>query len=245
MKCADAISFQCIKIAKNTGANKADEDNDNNNPDEIKVKVVINTTNLLDSHKDVHIPGLWHKSLKENKLIMHLQEHQMKFDKIISDGDDLKAYTKTYTWEKLGYEFEGDTEALVFESTIKRARNPYMFDQYQKGYVRNHSVGMRYIKLILCINDEDYGAEHDAWEKYYSQIVNKEDADNSGFFWAVRDAQVIEGSAVPKGSNWATPTLSVSSKNEPPVGTQEQYTEPPAGTHKGINYDFLIENLKN
>jgi len=35
---------------------------------EILVKVVINTTNILDSHRDVHIPGIWKRSLDHNNI---------------------------------------------------------------------------------------------------------------------------------------------------------------------------------
>ena len=53
---------------------------------EITVKAIINTTNVIDSHKDLHIPGLWNKTLKENKRIMHLKEHSRKFEDVISRG---------------------------------------------------------------------------------------------------------------------------------------------------------------
>ncbi len=188
-------------------ANKANEPIDVTNIDELKVTAIINTTNLMDNHRDVHMPGIWKKSLQENKMIMHLQEHSMRFAGIIAEGNDLKAYTKFYKWSELGFEFEGDTQALVFESTVKKSRNEFMFEQYAKGFVKNHSVGMRYMKLLLAVNDESYGVEFEAWEKYYPKIVNKEEADGRGYFYVVKEAKVIEGSAVPLGSNFATPTL--------------------------------------
>lgn len=177
--------------------------------DEIDVKVIINTTNIMDSHKDVHIPGLWDKSLSENTRIKHLQEHQMRFDKVISDKDDLNAYVENYTWKQLGFNAEGKTQALVFESKVKKSRNEYMHDQYAKDNVDNHSVGMRYVKLVTCINDEDYGAQFEAWEKYFPQIINPGEAEKSGYFWAVTEAKAIEGSAVVMGSNPITPTINV------------------------------------
>lgn len=189
--------------------------------DQLNVKAIINTTNWLDSHQDVHLKGIWNKSLKENRMIMHVQEHKSyEFDKIISEGDDLKAYNKEFTWKELGYHFKGKTEALTFDSVVKRDRNPYMFNQYAKGYVKNHSVGMRYVKLMLAINNEDYATEKEIWDKYYPEIVNPEMADAKGYFWAVKEAQVIEGSAVPLGSNIVTPTVSVGKNTEPPQGTQ-------------------------
>ena len=84
-----------------------------------------------------------------------------------------------------------------------------MLNQYKQGNVKNHSVGMQYVKLIMAVNDEDYGAEFEAWEKYYPLIANKAEADAHGYFWAVKEAKVIEGSAVPIGSNRATPTLDI------------------------------------
>ena len=177
------------------------------NLDSLKVVCIINTTNFLDCHGDVHIPGLWNKSLQENKMIMHLQEHEMEFDKIIADGDNLKAYAKPFNWSELGYPYPGTTEALVFESEILRKRNEYMMNQYANGWVRNHSVGMFYVKMDMAINDEEYPNYYEAWKKYYPQIANKEVADEKGYFWYVLEAKCIEGSAVPLGSNTATPTL--------------------------------------
>jgi hypothetical protein len=211
------------------------------NLDSLKVVCVINTTNFLDSHNDLHLPGIWDKSLKENKMIMHLQEHEMEFDKIIADGDNLKAYTKRYKWSELGYNYEGETEALVFESEILRKRNEFMLNQYANGWVKNHSVGMYYVKMDIAINDEDMPNYYEAWKKYYSQIANKEVADERGYFWYVLEAKCSEGSAVPMGSNTATPTIDNGVKSEPGQPTHDNI-EPEKSTQ--IDYSFLIENLK-
>lgn len=207
---------------------------------QIKVSVAINSTNIMDSHSDVHLPGLWKKSLSENKLIKHLQEHAMAFDHIISDGGDLKAYTQNMTWKELGVNLKGTTEVLTFDSTIKLSRNPYMFDQYAKGYVNNHSVGMQYVSLVMCIDDDSecYGAEYEAWQKYIGDVANQDAAKEQGYFWAVKEAKVIEGSAVPIGSNYATPTLDNNMKSKPGNHLENQ---PPKST--GINYSYLADNL--
>jgi len=188
------------------GETMKDVSSDNN----IQVKVVINTTNIMDSHSDVHIKGLWDKSLTENTRIKHIQEHEMKFDKIIADKEDLKAYVSDFTWKELGYDSEGNTEALVFESNVKRDRNTDMFQEYKDGNVDNHSVGMRYVKLYFAMNSdkESHAAYKDAWNKYYPSVANKVDVDRKGYFYAVTEAKVIEGSAVVNGSNFVTPTLS-------------------------------------
>lgn len=190
--------------------------------DEFTVKVVINTTNVLDSHGDVHIKGLWKKSIKENRRMMHVQEHKSnEFNKIIADGNDLKVFTKTMSFKELGFESEDKTEALIFQSNIKKSRNPFMHEQYAKGYVSNHSVGMRYVKMALCAKDERYEEEYANWNKYIGEVANKEDAEARGYFWAVTEAKAIEGSAVPVGSNAITPTLSA--KSEPTEATRKAH----------------------
>lgn len=187
-------------------------------PTILRAKLVINTTNLIDSHMDCHIGGLWSKSLSETKVLYLLQEHEMEFDSIIADSvkDGLKAYTETIPFKSLGYNYKGNTEALIFDTQIKAEVNPFMFDLYKKGRVYNHSVGMRYVKLYLCINsnEAEYSAEKDNWDKYYKFVANKEVADEKGFFWAVTEAKVIEGSAVVKGSNECTPVMEIEIEKE-------------------------------
>jgi hypothetical protein len=227
LKYADAISFASPVITKDGSEIKAEPKTsiDLLKQDSIKVRVVINTTNLMDSHIDVHMKGTFKQSVKQNKSFLHLQEHESKFGAIISD--DAKASLKTYDWADLGYDFKGQTEALVFDSEVRADRNKFMFEQYAKGFVKNHSVGMQYINLEFAANDERYPAEKAVWDKWISEIANKDEAERVGYFWAVTEAKVIEGSAVVRGSNYATPTLSIKTENEtePLESTQIEDTE--------------------
>lgn len=188
------------------------------NPNQIKVASVINTTMYLDGHDDVHINGLWKKSLSENKPLYLLQEHSMTFKGIITD--EVKALTKKMSWRDLGLDVDGVTEALVFNSTIESDRNEFMFNEYKAGRVKNHSVGMRYVQLSLAINDEQYKEEFAEWNKYINDIANKDQAEEQGFFFAIKEAKVVEGSAVPIGSNPITPTLDNNMKSSPDTGKQ-------------------------
>jgi hypothetical protein len=97
-----------------------------------------------------------------------------------------------------------------------------MFEQYAKGYVKEHSVGMRYVKLELAINSDNKWdvEEKEVWDKYYPEIANKEVADERGYFWAVTEAKIVEGSAVVKGSNYATPTISIEAVKDTPIITE-------------------------
>ncbi len=203
--------------------------------DSFKVSVAINTTNIRDSHGDVHLPGLWKKSLKETKNLYLLQEHMLSFKGIISDK--VNAFTKMMSWKDLGFNYTGETEVLIFNAEIEKARNEYMAEQYAKGYVKNHSVGMRYVKLFLALNSESkFDREEKAiWDKYIDQVVNREECEEEGYFWAVTEAKLIEGSAVPLGSNFATPPLSI----EPSSGTQQLQSKSEPST----DTPSLIEKL--
>lgn len=219
IKHADGFSGMLSTGIDHKGTNKAVDNGNMLDLDEVVVKAVINTTNVFDSHKDVHIDGIWGKSLSDNKRgFLHLQEHNPSYDYIIAAQPDVKAYVVKMSFNELGYNLTGNTEALIFESKVRKSVNPKMFERYVTGQVLNHSVGMRYIKVGLAINDDNYPAEKTLWDKYIGVIANKSDAEDAGYFWAVTEAQVVEGSAVPMGSNYITPSLSV----EPPKGTNNK-----------------------
>lgn len=213
MKLADAVLFSpSPEYIEKSGVKEAglvDKAETTLPEGSIMVRAIINTTNILDSHGDVHIQGIWKKSLNENKYILHLQEHERKHDKVISD--DLKAYTKNISWASLGYNFAGNTQALVFDSIVSKDRNEFMYEQYSKGYIKQHSVGMRYVKMYCCVNNGDEWATtyKDNWDKYIGQVVNRKEAEEEGYFWAITEAEVVEGSSVVFGSNHVTPTISV------------------------------------
>lgn len=229
-KKADEISFVSYAIDERGEAIKADSPPPED-PNTLKVRCIINTTNLLDSHRDVHIPGIWKKSLTESKLFYLCQEHDFTFKGIITDS--VEAYVRSYTWKELGFDYPGTTEALVYDCQIKKDRNLFMFEQYSKGFVRNHSIQMRYMKMFFCTNSIDYPSEKENWDKYIAQVANVADAEAVGYFWAVTEAKIIEGSAVVRGSNFATPTIEIKEdnsgadpitpeKNEPPQSTQTE-----------------------
>ena len=232
IKHCDTISYS--PEIKESEANKSISDPSTFTGNKIKVTSVINTTNIMDSHSDVHLPGLWNKTIKENKNLMLLQEHQMNFASVITD--QVKASVQDINWSDLGYNKVGKTQALVFDSILSKDRNPFMFDQYVKGYVKNHSVGMQYVGLALAINDKSFTEEYATWNKYIGEVINANEAKDKGFFWVVSEAKAIEGSAVVMGSNKITPTLDVS---------QKENNEPDLSTHKDNEPSFDTQKLNN
>lgn len=242
-KFTDGVEFGMIQeITDKDEAIKANNPVVDTNLTELKVRVVMNTTNLLDSHGDVHIKDIWKRTLSHSNRKLHLQEHRKAFDAVIAG--DAEAYTKTVRWKTLGYDFEGSTQALMFDSVVKQSRNPMMFDQYKNGWVNNHSVGMRYVDVAMCINSEENWAKEykENWDKYYPMVANKEDADSRGYFMAVLEAKLIEGSAVLFGSNYATPTLDNNMKFEQSP-SEDKENDPPAGTHTEQQKEFINVNL--
>jgi len=235
-KRADSINY-VNSINSDLTANK-EENGTQTEVDKLQVKVIINTTNFIDSHNDLHINGIWNKSVSDNanKGFLHLQEHDRDFDKVISDN--AKGYVESITWKSIGFPYNGKTEALIFDSIIEKKRNEFMFKQYSNGWVKNHSVGMRYVKIDLAINSESEWDkdEKELWDKYYPVVANKEVADERGYFWVVSEAKIIEGSAVVMGSNSATPTISVENKTEA-VNDTTEIKEPSNDTQQ-------IEELK-
>lgn len=214
IKHSDGLLSPCVAVNK-TLDNVSKEEGDNAERS-IRAKIVINSTNVIDSHLDVHVKGLWKKSLDERgKNILHLQEHKRTFDAVISRGENLKAYTEEKNWSDIGFDMEGKTELLVFDSVIKEDVNPFMYKQYEMGNVNEHSVGMQYVKMATCINDEDYPVQKENWDKYAPLVANKNTLKETKVFWAVTEAKVIEGSAVLMGSNSFTPTLNTSQKTKP------------------------------
>jgi len=184
------------------------------------------------------LDGLFSKSLKDREgRIRHLHDHIYQLTAKV--GKPEKVYEKTVQWTSLGINKFGYTQALMMDSSIEKELNTQIFKGYLKGEIDQHSVGMQYVKLELAVNDEEYKEEFANWNKYISLIGNKADAEELGYFWAVKEAKLIEISAVLEGSNTLTPTVQ---NIEPQKSTQT--TEPTEVTQsKSINYHYLLKNF--
>ena len=172
----------------------------------LKRTIVANTYNWLDSHEDVHLNGLFARTIEaRGKRIKHLYDHK---DSVTAKvGRPIQFYEKEIKWRALGHPKNGDTMALIMESEILKDLNPGVYNEYLTDGIDQHSVRMRYNKIDLAVNDENYAQEFKVWNEVYDRLGNKEAADALGYFWAVREATLLEVSAVLWGSNELTPTL--------------------------------------
>lgn len=202
--------------------NKADtstKEVDVTSKESIRVKIVGNTSMVMDSHDDVQITGCWKKTLNEcQSKFYHTKNHSNFVDDYI--GQHVKTYTKSINTNKFNVKTDiKDVEVLIMESNVLKALDEKMFTQYALGMVKQHSVGMVYYKISLALNDPYKDKEYKVYQKHYPNILNKEHVDSLGYYWAVEESGLIEVSAVTRGSNELTPTLEV--KQEPSNDTQQ------------------------
>ena len=234
VKHADEVSYTSVLLPKSeNGADKAFVDTD---ADVINVKLALNTCNYFDSHKDVSIEKSWNRTAKNTTNGLHLQEHKMQFSNLISDN--VKYSVERMSWKDLGLEAEGDTEVLMMHSTISKDENPYMFKKYMEGKVKNHSAGLRYVSIKLALNSdkEEHIPYKSVYDAHIGKVVNRAEVEEEGYFWAVTEQKIIEGSAVLKGSNPITPTISVESAQS--TSAQSEDKASPKSTPKRINPNF-------
>lgn len=191
--------------------------------DSVIVEVIANLANWMDSHDDVMLEGNWDKSINDKgNLIAHLKDHIHSVSAKV--GKTLKVESRMIDLASIGITSDvKKSQALVMRSEVKKAYDEKVFQLYKDGEINQHSVGMQYVNLMLAINDEDFEDEYKVWQNYYSKIINKERANDTGYFWAVLESKIFENSAVLWGSNSATPTISMEqSKNEPSNDTRKQ-----------------------
>lgn len=204
-KFADVVTASGESIEPTSKAKVLYENNEEKGV--LKRTIIANTYNWLDSHGDVHLNGLFAKSINERgKRIPHLHDH--KFELGAKVGRILSLAEVPMKWRQLGFAKNGDTMALMMESQIEKDLNEKVYKEYLADQVDQHSVSMQYVKIDLAVNDEDYGTEYKLWNEVFPNIGNKADAEAQGYFWAVSEAKLIEVSAVLLGSNILTPTLS-------------------------------------
>lgn len=180
---------------------------------------VINTTKYIDSHLDVHLDGLWSKSLNENKgQLLYVNDHSLKVADVIAWSEDVNAFTKDIPWKSIGKDFEGNTQALIYEIAKDKIVNAQAKQIIESKRPVQNSVRMQYVKIELAVNSnaKEYQTEKKAWDNYINQVANKEVAKDNGYMWLIKEAKIEkEGSMVLFGSNDATPIIQEPLKSTP------------------------------
>ena len=193
--------IESVKIKTHHG--KAEETED---PNGVNVKVVANVCGWMDHDQDVLIAGAYDETVMNDKMY-HLHDH---IHKIIARVGIVKKVTiENISFSELGVSgVMGNTQALIFYTEIRKELNESVFWQYKLKAVDQHSIGLRYQEIRMAINSADYPVQYETWQQYIGDVINREDAEQRGYFWAVTKVKVYENSAVLFGSNELTPTLS-------------------------------------
>ncbi len=200
------------------------------------VKVVANSAWWCDSQMDVLTDGCYDKSIKEKGiLIPHIADHCHKSTNHV--GDVQAVYTQLIALRDLGLDMNGKTTALVFETLVREDYNEDTYKFYKNGKINQHSIGLMYMSIGLCINDKNYLPEFELWGKYYDKVINKEVIDEAGYFWIVPEIKILENSCVLFGSNELTPTLEVITEEPSNEDTLDK-------SAKEVDVKSIISNFK-
>lgn len=184
-----------------------------------KVLNVINTTNYLDSHDDVHLQGVWDKSAPEQTgKTYHVVDHDLKVGSVVGYPGDVELSLKDVSWRDLGYDKDGITRALIAGTTMTDKTNIDAFKAYRDNAPVQHSVRMQYVNIELALNDPEDKEAFAVWNNVLPMIVNREKAEDQGYFFAVKEAKIYkEVSTVLFGSNDITPRYKDSAADKEPV----------------------------
>ncbi len=184
--------------------------------------VAVNSTRVLDSHEDLHLDGIWNKTVKEqqgkNYLVL---DHKLEIYQTAVRKENIEMITAIIPFSMVGKSYEGDTEALIYKFPKTKIIHPTAKEWLESGDDIEASVRMQYVKMSLAMNfqEEGYENEYKAYQQYYPLIANKEEFEEIDYFWAISEAKnVRESSLVLYGSNNATGNIKT---NEPPKGTQK------------------------
>ena len=200
--------------------------------DELQVDAITNMAGWCDSYMDVLIPDNWNKTISEKgasnkQLIYHLKNHGNYWDGYRTDdiiGGDVKMSSR---WIDLSiFNIESDLkqgQAIIGSSIVKKKYDSKCFHLYSDDEIKQHSIGLRYIKIFLCMNstEEENTYEKENWDKYIRYVINKDKVEGRGYFWAITEIKLLEYSAVLYGANELT-TVQGSSKQEPSKDIPEE-----------------------
>ena len=195
------------------------------------VYAIVSTTNFYDSHKDVHFPKCFDKTVKDQQGTVHYAlDHDLKWDSIVVWKENIRMFVSKLDWASVGKEYNGKTEALILElPKDKFKRKDVLESIIKKESDFENSVRMIYIKLNLGVNSDN--PEHKSQKEYYekrkSEIANFDEVEKDGYFWGVEELRIYKEASlvVAGGSNSATSIFTKENTEEPLESTPTENKE--------------------
>ena len=208
--------------------------------DENHYYIAVNTTKVLDSHSDLHVDGIWNKTVNEQQGKNYLvTDHKMELANVVVKKENVEMLVAEIPFSSIGKSYEGNTQALIYKVLKTDVINELAKEWLESGDDIEASVRMQYVNIELAMNSKskDDTEELKRYDDNVNTIANKSDFDSIDYFWVVKEAKNIgESSLVLRGSNGATGVIN---NNEPFKSTQ--IVEPSIDTQevKSISYLFI------
>lgn len=180
--------------------------------------VAFNSTRILDSHDDVHIDGIWKKTIQEKQFKNYVvTDHELEILNTVVRKEYVEIFTAKVPFSVLGKSYNGNTEVLIYKFPKDKVMMPIVKEWLESGDELQGSVRMKYIKFVLCLdsnNPEDAEFKTN-YDKYIDYIANKDDFEYIPYFFAILEASnEKESSFVLYGSNQVTGMLETQRSQE-------------------------------
>lgn len=183
--------------------------------------IAVNTTKILDSHDDLHINGLWNKSIQEQQGKVYLTvDHDLEIDKIVVKKEYIEMFTATMSFASMGFKYQGSTQALIYKFRKDRIIHVKAKEWLESGDPIEASVRMQYVTIEFAMdsNNPEDSTEKGRYDTYISSIANKDDFDYIPYFFVIKEAKNVRESAlVVAGSNHVTGNVTQQRKKEEPT----------------------------
>jgi len=187
------------------------------------VSGMFNSYFFIDSDQDMLLPGAASKSIsergagsKKGNKIKHLKDHE--WSDVIARIDVLDEREVDFNGQKL--------TGIYHESFYPESNDSNdQLIKIQEGLIDDRSIGFRYMDLAFAEKESNIESERQTWDQFYPLALNPEKADNAGFFWAVKEIKLFEGSDVAFGANELTPMLGMKSDVDKAIVINKLYTK--------------------
>lgn len=235
--CEKGASVTCkpidtLKLASTVKALEVDKD---------YYYIAVNTTKILDSHGDVHVDGIWNKTVKDQQGKNYLvADHKLEMDKVIAKKEHIEMFVAEIPFSMVGKSYEGNTQALIYKVRKDKIQNATGKEWLESGDAIEASVRMQYVTVDMALNSTDKAdvMYKKVYDDYVGQIANKADFEEIPYFFVIREAKNIkESSLVVFGSNDSTGVLQ--DKQEP----QSTLAKDDAAA-KALQLNQFFNNLK-
>jgi len=198
--------------------------------------IAVNSTRILDSHDDLHVDGIWKKSIKEQQGKNYLVvDHDLSIKSVVVRKEHIEIFTAKVPFSLIGKPYEGDTEVLIYKVAKDKVKDETVKDWLDSGDSIEGSVRMQYVTVLFAMDSnapEDVDLKKN-YDEYLPMIANKSDYDYIYYYYIIKEAKnVKESSLVVFGSNSSTGQIKINQAEKSLEENEEQKLEPGKTTPK-------------